>query len=100
MTECLYPVMSKVHNKQSTMKSRKTTEDRFYNWYGVTKQDKSYQIIADNNIINTLETVFETDDLKSTDLKAAATRYLLDIGLSEKEIEDIKANLSEDYSDQ
>ena len=72
----------------------------FYNWYGVTKQDESYQIIADNNIINTLETVFETDDLKSTDLEGAAHKYLLDIGLSEKEIEDIKANLSADYVDQ
>lgn len=71
----------------------------YYNWFGVTKLDESYQIIADNNIINTLHTVFETDDLKNADLQDEAYKYLLSIGLSEKEIEDIKTNLSTDYPD-
>ena len=71
----------------------------FYNWFGITKEDKSYQIIADQNIINTLKTVFDTDDLKNADLKAEAEKYLLNIGLNEKEIADLKANLSADYPD-
>ena len=71
----------------------------YYNWNGVTKDDKAYQIIADKNIINTLKTVFGTDDLKNADLQTEAHTYLLNIGLSEKEIEDIKSNLSVDFQD-
>ena len=71
----------------------------YYNWFGVTKEDKSYQVIAENNIVNTLQTVFETKDLKNADLATDAYQFLLKIGLSEKEIEDIKASLSTDYPD-
>ena len=71
----------------------------YYNWFGVTKEDKSYQVIAENNIVNTLQTVFETKDLKNADLATDAYQFLLKIGLSEKEIEDIKASLSTDYAD-
>lgn len=71
--------------------------EAYYNWNGVTKEDKAYQIISDKNILNTLKTVFETDDLKNADLQKEANNYLLKIGLSEKEIEDIKGNLSTDY---
>jgi hypothetical protein len=71
----------------------------FYNWFGVTKENESYQVIADKNIINTLKNVFETEDLKNTDLAADAYNFLLKTGLSEKEIEDIKTNLSADYQD-
>jgi len=71
----------------------------FYNWYGVTKEDKAYQIITQMNIINTLKTIFETDDLKNIDMKEKAEEYLLGIGLNEKEIEDIRANLSADYAE-
>ena len=71
----------------------------FYNWYGVTKEDKAYPIITQMNIINTLKTIFETDDLKNIDMKEKAEEYLLGIGLSEKEIEDIRANLSADYAE-
>ena len=70
-----------------------------YNWYGVTKEDKAYPIITQMNIINTLKTIFETDDLKNIDMKEKAEEYLLGIGLSEKEIEDIRANLSADYAE-
>ena len=71
----------------------------YYNWYGVTKEDRAYQIIAEMNIINTLKTIYETDDLKSINMKEKAEEYLLGIGLSEKEIADIRANLSADYAE-
>ncbi len=71
----------------------------YYNWYGVTKQDRAYQIIAEMNIINTQKTIFETDDLNSIDMKEKAEGYLLGIGLSEKEIADIKTNLSADHAE-
>ena len=71
----------------------------YYNWFGVTKEDESYQVIADNNIVNTLQTVLETKDLKNADLTAETYQFMLEIGLSEKEIEDIKSNLSTDYPD-
>ena len=71
----------------------------YYNWYGVTREDSAYQIIAEMNIINTLKSIFESDDLKNVDLKQKAEEYLLGIGLTEKEITDIRANLSADYAE-
>ena len=72
----------------------------FYNWFGITKEDKAYKIIANQNIINTLKKVFETEDIQKADMKAEAEKYLLNIGLNEKEIADIRTNLSADYPEE
>ncbi|MBQ1566812.1 MAG: hypothetical protein IIZ80_02845 [Erysipelotrichaceae bacterium] len=71
----------------------------FYNWYGITKEDSAYQIIAEMNIINTLKTIYDSDDLKNIDMKQKAEEYLSGIGLREEEIADIKTNLSADYAE-
>ena len=58
-----------------------------------------FEIIAEMNIINTLKTIYDNDDLKKIDMKQKAEEYLSGIGLREEEIADIKTNLSADYAE-
>ena len=58
----------------------------YLNYYGVRPQDASYEIILKNNLIKILCGLFEIDTIESTDLKDAAERYLLSIGLTEEQL--------------
>ena len=71
----------------------------FYNYYGVTKDDARYEIIANSNIVKTLKAAFtftkkdKKRDLKTADLAACAKKYLKSIGLTNAEIKALKKNL-------
>lgn len=58
----------------------------YLNYYGVRPQDASYEIILKNNLIKILCGLFEIDTIESADLKDAAERYLLSIGLTEEQL--------------
>ena len=58
----------------------------YLNYYGMRPQDASYEIILKNNLIKILCGLFEIDTIESTDLKDAAERYLLSIGLTEEQL--------------
>ena len=68
----------------------------YYNYYGVDKTTdaKKYESIANSNIIKTLKTAFEVDDLTTADLAAEAEAYIKSIGLTDAEITNLKANLA------
>ena len=66
----------------------------FYNYYGVEADGEQYYEIADNNIVTTLETMFDVDELEAADLSAEAEEYFKEIGLSDDEIASLRDNLS------
>jgi len=65
----------------------------YYNYYGITPDDGRYDEIVSDNIEKTLKTMFRTDDLKDADLAAEAEEYCREIGLTDGEIEALKAGL-------
>lgn len=68
----------------------------YYNYYGITKEDKRYEVLANSNIVKTLETVFHVNDLYKADLQACATAYIRKSGLSSNEIIALRDNLRGD----
>ena len=67
----------------------------FYNYYGVKKGDEKYDYIVKDFETN-LNNIFGIPDLKKADLQAVATEYMKSIGLSDSEINALKANLGAD----
>ena len=65
----------------------------YYNYYGVESGTEKYNIIAENNIIKTLETVYEVEDLEKADLRREAEEYILQLGLTKQELSQLKSNL-------
>lgn len=66
----------------------------YYNYYGVTKDEARYDVIANSNIVKSLQRAFGVDDLKAANLAAGAEAYLKTIGLSDAEIAALRTNLS------
>ncbi|MCR5431815.1 MAG: tyrosine-protein phosphatase [Lachnospiraceae bacterium] len=72
----------------------------FYNYYGVTKDDKRYEPILSGNLAKTLKSVFtftkkdKKRELSSMNLAKYAKKYFKSLGLTSKEIKKIKKNLS------
>ena len=65
----------------------------FYNFYGIKPGDGQYHEIVENNIVKTLQILFDTDDLQDADLSGKAAEYFAKIGLSDSEMEKLRANL-------
>lgn len=67
----------------------------YYNFYGVTREDSSYDVILEDNIITNLQIMLGVEDLYDEDLDLAKTThdYLLQIGMTETEIEALKDHL-------
>ncbi len=65
----------------------------YFNYYGVEPGTEQYESIAKSNILKSLATAFEVDDLYSCELAKEAEEYLTEIGISSEEIEAIKAVL-------
>jgi len=72
---------------------RRDYMETFYNFYGVSADDADYDQIAENNIETTFRRLLETDDLANTDLAAACESFFRKIGLSDEEIDSLRANL-------
>lgn len=66
----------------------------FFNYYGVEKGTDKYEAILSGNIVKTIQDVFLVDDFWSADLQKAAEDYIKGLGLSDSEIDSLKANLS------
>ena len=66
----------------------------YYNYYGVAPGTEQYEVIADSNIRKSLCTAFGLASLEGADLRVSAEAYLLGIGLTEAEIDNLRTNLA------
>ncbi len=65
----------------------------YYNYYGVEKGTEKYEAILSSNIVKTIQNTFNVSDFWTADLKKGAEIYIKSIGLSNSEINALKANL-------
>ena len=61
----------------------------YINYYKVEEGSAQYNAILESNIVKSLKNAFEVDDLEKADLKEEAEEYLEEIGLTEKEIDEL-----------
>ncbi len=74
----------------------------FENYYGIERESEYWQILAEGNILTSLSRLFidenepaaHTKELETLDLSDAASSYLQKNGLTRREIDKIKKNLS------
>ena len=71
----------------------------FYNYYGITQETEPerYEVVLNNNLYAMMYHVTGTnsyEELTQVDLESAATKYLLDAGMSEDDILTLKTKLS------
>jgi hypothetical protein len=66
----------------------------YSNYYGLTEDDPRYETIAKSNIVQSLRRAFAVTDLQSADLRTEAAEYIKSIGLSDAELDALRANLS------
>lgn len=68
--------------------------ETFFNYYGVEKGTEKYNAVVNSNIIPTLKTIFGVADIYTADLEAEAETYFMeDLGLSAKEVAELKMKL-------
>ena len=70
----------------------------FYNYYDIRPSDDRYEKIAEINIERTLRKLFDIKDteiIENVDLSGKAEEFFGKIGLSDEEMEKLRANLSE-----
>ncbi|WP_027623156.1 tyrosine-protein phosphatase [Clostridium lundense] len=65
----------------------------YINYYGVKKGTDQYKLIS-QDVLAMLKVIAGTDNLNKADLRAGAKNYLLSGGMTDKQIETLKANLS------
>lgn len=68
----------------------------YYNYYKIDKDNPKYNIIANSNIKKTLKKLYGEEDLDK-DLHNKAYNYVKSLGLSDKEINLVKNNLSQQH---
>lgn len=66
----------------------------YFNYYGVQPQDAAYGIVLKNNLVKTLCGLYQVDGLASADLKKEAEEYLLSVGLSEVQLNELAEKLT------
>lgn len=66
----------------------------YSNYYGVEPGTDKYDAIARGNIEKTLQAAFEVENLAEADLEEEATQYIRSLGLSDREVGALKANLA------
>lgn len=67
------------------------TYDNFYN---VKPGDTAYDIILRDNLVKTLCTLYQADDIETADLREKATEYLLSAGLTDEQLRLLSAKLT------
>ncbi len=67
----------------------------YYNYYGIKKGDEKYDYIVEN-LKKILTKTFMKKNPEKADLSEAATKYINRLGLTDKEISELKKNLSAD----
>ena len=65
----------------------------YYNYYGVTENDKRYDAIKSKNIEDTLKKNLNVDSIYGIDLKKECEKFLISIGLTDSEIEAARSRL-------
>lgn len=65
----------------------------YHNYYGVEPGTEKYDAIASSNIIKTLTTAYGVENLETADLSREAEEYILQIGLTQQELSNLKDNL-------
>lgn len=65
----------------------------YINYYGVKKGTDQYKMISED-VLAMLKVIAGTDDLDKADLAASSEKYLLSGGMTAKQIETLKGNLS------
>ena len=65
----------------------------FYNYFGIRPGTSDYEFVAENEIRPFLASIFEIKTIENANLSAAATRYLLKIGVPPEDIENLKNKL-------
>ena len=65
----------------------------YINYFGIEKGTEQYDYIA-KDILAMLKVVANTDDLNHANLAVSAKNYLLSGGMTEQQIDALKANLS------
>jgi hypothetical protein len=66
----------------------------YYNYYGVEPGTDKYDAIAESNIIKSLQNAFNVEDMKTADLAAEAEDYIRSIGLNDRQIAQLRLNLT------
>ena len=69
----------------------------FYNYFGIESHSRDYDYVADNEIRPFLAAMFGVKDIAKVNLKDAAERYALKIGVSEEEIKTLREKLSSSH---
>lgn len=73
----------------------------YINYYGVEYGSEQYEKIAESNILESLRNIAGLDkgaDLTDVDLEKAAEEYLINVGLTEEQIQLLKGKLTEDIA--
>lgn len=65
----------------------------FYNYFGIESHSRDYDYVAENEIRPFLAAMFGVKDIAKVNLKEAAERYALKIGVSAEEIETLREKL-------
>ena len=65
----------------------------FWNYFGIESHSRDYEYVADNEIRPFLAAMFGVKDIAKVNLKEAAERYVLKIGVSAEEIETLREKL-------
>lgn len=65
----------------------------FWNYFGIESHSRDYEYVADNEIRQFLAAMFGVKDIEGVNLKDAAERYALRIGVSAEEIEILREKL-------
>lgn len=68
--------------------------ETYYNYYGVQAGTEQYEAIVNSNIRSLLAQAFAVEDIFACDLAAEAREYLLEIGLSTAEIDNLMSKLA------
>lgn len=66
----------------------------YCNYYGVEPGTDKYDVIAESNIIKSLQNAFNVEDMKTADLAAEAEDYIRSIGLNDRQIAQLRLNLT------
>ncbi len=67
----------------------------YENFYGKTDNQDYYDKIIENNVYSSLSMFFGLDSLEGVDLQQCAYSYLLDLGLTAEQIDQLIIVLSE-----
>ena len=70
----------------------------FYNYFGVEPGTETYDNLVKNNILRVLGDLFGTEDLENADLSKLAEDYFRKIGLTDAELDALRANLAKSWT--